>query len=164
MHEIRRVLKPGGLLYISEPIFAGEFNEILRLFHDEQKVREAAFNTIKKVVDGGLFNLVEETFFNSPMKSALRMRNMPNDFANQVFTIDSSKLSTIYTFGMRAGQIEILIFPLIMAEFFDHNAVLLVLEDEHIPHFFCRLEILDMAGMHEVKATMAMNHFFALSF
>jgi len=68
MHEIRRVLKPGGLLYISEPIFAGEFNEILRLFHDEQKVREAAFNTLKKAVDEGLFSLVEETFFNSPMK------------------------------------------------------------------------------------------------
>ena len=67
-HEISRVLKPGGLLYISEPIFAGEFNEILRLFHDEQKVREAAFNTIKKAVDEGLFSLVEETFFNSPMK------------------------------------------------------------------------------------------------
>lgn len=68
MHEIRRVLKPGGLLYISEPVFAGEFNEILRLFHDEQKVREAAFNTIKTAVDEGLFSLVEETFFNSPMK------------------------------------------------------------------------------------------------
>ena len=68
MHEIRRVLKPGGLLYISEPIFAGDFNEILRLFHDEQKVREAAFNTIKKAVDEGLFSLVEETFFYSPMK------------------------------------------------------------------------------------------------
>jgi ubiquinone/menaquinone biosynthesis C-methylase UbiE len=68
IHEIRRVLKPGGLLYISEPIFAGEFNEILRLFHDEQKVREAAFNTIKKAVDEGLFSLIDETFFNSPMR------------------------------------------------------------------------------------------------
>ena len=38
------------------------------LFHDEQEVREAAFNTVKKAVDDGLFKLVEETFFNSPMK------------------------------------------------------------------------------------------------
>ena len=68
MREIRRVLKPGGLVYISEPVFAGDFNEILRLFHDEQKVRQAAFYTIKKAVDEGLFDLVKETFFNSPMK------------------------------------------------------------------------------------------------
>ena len=66
MREIRRVLKPGGLAYISEPVFAGDFNEILRLFHNEQKVRKIAFNTVKKVVDEGLFTLVEQTFFNSP--------------------------------------------------------------------------------------------------
>lgn len=67
MAEIKRVLKPGGLAYISEPVFAGDFNEILRLFHDEQKVREAAFNTVKKTVDNALFELVEEAFFYSPM-------------------------------------------------------------------------------------------------
>ena len=68
MLEIKRVLKPGGLAYISEPVFAGDFNEILRLFHDEQEVREAAFDTIVKAVDDDLFRLVEETFFMSPMK------------------------------------------------------------------------------------------------
>ena len=68
MHEIRRVLKSGGLVYISEPVFAGDFNEVLRLFHDEEKVRKAAFETVKKVVDKDLFSLVEEVFFNSPMR------------------------------------------------------------------------------------------------
>jgi ubiquinone/menaquinone biosynthesis C-methylase UbiE len=37
LSEIRRVLRPGGLAWISEPIYAGAFNEILRLFHDEKK-------------------------------------------------------------------------------------------------------------------------------
>jgi ubiquinone/menaquinone biosynthesis C-methylase UbiE len=68
IHEIRRVLRPGGLAYISEPVFAGDFNEVLRLFHDEKTVREAAFSALKNAVDDGLFDLVEETFFNSPGK------------------------------------------------------------------------------------------------
>jgi ubiquinone/menaquinone biosynthesis C-methylase UbiE len=68
LREIRRVVKPAGLAYISEPVFAGEFNEILRLFHDEQKVREVAFEAVKNAVAEGLFCLVEEIFFNSPMQ------------------------------------------------------------------------------------------------
>ena len=40
--EIRRVLAPGGLAYISEPIYGGEFNRLLRMFHDERAVRPAA--------------------------------------------------------------------------------------------------------------------------
>jgi ubiquinone/menaquinone biosynthesis C-methylase UbiE len=68
MREIRRVLKQGGQAYISEPVFAGDFNDILRLFHDEQKVREAAFNTVKKAVNEGWFSLLEERFFNAPRK------------------------------------------------------------------------------------------------
>ena len=66
--EIRRVLKPGGLAYISEPVFAGDFNEILRLFNDEQRVRQLAFAAVQSAVTSGQFELVEQTFFNTPVK------------------------------------------------------------------------------------------------
>lgn len=65
LEEISRVLKSGGLAYISEPIFAGDFNEILRLFHDEEKVRQAAFEALKRVVDSRKLVLKEELFFNT---------------------------------------------------------------------------------------------------
>lgn len=64
LNEIRRVLKPGGYAWISEPIFAGEYNEILRLFHDEQAVREAAFAAVQRAVDEARLQLVEQIFFN----------------------------------------------------------------------------------------------------
>jgi len=65
LREIHRVLKPGGLAYISEPIYAGQFNEILRLFNDEKSVREAAFQALKKAVERGDFSLQDEIFFQS---------------------------------------------------------------------------------------------------
>ena len=82
LREIRRVLKPGGLAYISEPIFAGDFNEILRLFHDEQKVRLAAFAAVKKAVDDGLLMLADEVFFNTPM----RFENF-SDFETKILNV-----------------------------------------------------------------------------
>lgn len=65
--EIRRVLKPGGYAYISEPIFAGAFNDILCMFHNEEAVRLAAFEATKRAVDSGQFDLASETFFNAPL-------------------------------------------------------------------------------------------------
>lgn len=63
--EIRRVLKPGGLAWISEPVYAGEFNDILRLFHDEKAVREAAFAAVRRAVEDGHFALVGQRFFST---------------------------------------------------------------------------------------------------
>jgi len=64
--EIHRVLRPGGLAYISEPVYAGAFNEILRLFNDEKRVREEAFAAVCRAVSGGGFALEAELFFESP--------------------------------------------------------------------------------------------------
>jgi SAM-dependent methyltransferase len=65
--EVARVLKPGGHAWVSEPVFAGPFNDILQLFHNEQRVRAAAFAAISAAVDSGLLLSAEEIFFNQPM-------------------------------------------------------------------------------------------------
>jgi len=65
VQEINRVLVPGGVAYISEPVYAGAFNDILRLFHDEERVRAAAFDALRRAVDEGLFELIDEVFFNT---------------------------------------------------------------------------------------------------
>ena len=65
--EIHRVLKPGGVAYISEPVFAGDFNDIIRLFHDEQAVREAAFAATQAAINAEEFELVREYFYLSPV-------------------------------------------------------------------------------------------------
>jgi len=67
LREIRRVLKPGGLAWISEPVFAGDFNEILRLFHDESRVRQLAFAAVRDAVAAGELELVEQIFFRAPV-------------------------------------------------------------------------------------------------
>ena len=82
LKEIHRVLKPDGLAYISEPVFDGDFNEVIRLFHDEEIVRKAAFNAIKKAVDNGLFDLKEEIFFNAP-----RHYKSFEDFENRLIKV-----------------------------------------------------------------------------
>jgi len=64
--EIRRVLRPAGLAYFSEPVYWGPFNDILRLFHDEKGVREAAFEALWRSVESGAMELVEEVFFQVP--------------------------------------------------------------------------------------------------
>lgn len=61
--EIHRVLKPGGWAWVSEPVYAGAFNEVLRLFHDEKQVREAAFAATERAVAGGRFRSVRQRFF-----------------------------------------------------------------------------------------------------
>jgi SAM-dependent methyltransferase len=66
MDEIRRVVKPGGLVWFSEPVYVGAFNELMSLIHDEKEVRELAFDAIKSLVESGAMQLRTERFFNVP--------------------------------------------------------------------------------------------------
>jgi predicted polyphosphate/ATP-dependent NAD kinase len=65
--EIRRVLVPGGYLYISEPVFAGTFNDIVKLFHDESVVRAAAHTALKQANDSKVLTMVSEHEFMAPL-------------------------------------------------------------------------------------------------
>ena len=82
LSEVERVLKPGGIAYISEPVFKGDFNEVLRLFHDEELVRAAAHKAIKQAVASKSLSLLEEVNFNSPMS----FKNF-EDFENKIIKV-----------------------------------------------------------------------------
>jgi len=67
LNEVRRVLRPQGLLYVSEPVFAGALNEVMRLFHDEEIVRAAALRAVHQAVASGAWEQVDEVFFETPV-------------------------------------------------------------------------------------------------
>jgi len=97
LSEIHRVLVPGGLGYVSEPVFAGPFNDILRLFHDEEAVRRAAFEAVRRAVDLGLFTLERQIFFLEPRRfeSFQEFEEQVLDVTHTHFDIDDALLATI---------------------------------------------------------------------
>ncbi len=65
--EVHRVLRPGGLLYVSEPVFAGALNEVIRLFNDEEQVRAAALRAVQQAVQSRVWEQLSETEFETPV-------------------------------------------------------------------------------------------------
>ena len=68
LDEVWRVLRPGGLLYVLEPVFAGTHNEIMRLFHDEEQVRAAALHSLQRAVASGVWQQAAEVSFELPVR------------------------------------------------------------------------------------------------
>jgi len=59
LHEAVRVLAPGGLVYIMEPVPAGSYFEASKLVNDETAVRTDAYHAIGSAIAGGLLPLRE---------------------------------------------------------------------------------------------------------
>ena len=67
LDELARVLRPGGHLYVSEPVYAGALNEIVRLYNDEGTVRAAAQAALDDALVRGPWKAAAERRFEMPV-------------------------------------------------------------------------------------------------
>jgi SAM-dependent methyltransferase len=95
--EVARVLRPGGHLYVSEPVYGGAFNDVVRLFNDEQHVRAAAQAALDEAVRSGAWEQVAERRFAMPVHfrdfADFEQRLMRPTFAEH--RIDDAKLAEV---------------------------------------------------------------------
>ncbi|MBL8349361.1 MAG: class I SAM-dependent methyltransferase [Burkholderiaceae bacterium] len=95
--EVARVLRPGGWLYASEPVFAGALNELVRLFNDEQAVRAAAQQALDDALRSGRWETAAELRFETPVQFAdfadFEQRMMRPTFADH--HIDDAMLAAV---------------------------------------------------------------------
>jgi SAM-dependent methyltransferase len=88
--EMARVLRPGGWLYVSEPVYAGPFNELIRVFNDEGVVRAEAQAALDRAVASGAWQAETERRFAMPRHFAsfeeFEQRTMRPTFADHRLT------------------------------------------------------------------------------
>ncbi len=60
--EAGRVLRPGGLVYVAEPLAEGPHFDLMQPVHDETAVREAAYGAVKKATGRGMNERREFTY------------------------------------------------------------------------------------------------------
>ena len=104
--EVARVLRPGGLLFCWEPVYAGALNDIMRLFHDEQAERRAALAALHDVIADGALDFVDERVFRTRMSFAgfedfqRRMLHLPTLRQK----VDGDLLDAVHTAWNKLGE------------------------------------------------------------
>jgi ubiquinone/menaquinone biosynthesis C-methylase UbiE len=104
--EIRRVLRPDGWLYVSEPVYGGPFNEVVKIFNDEGVVRAAAQRALDAAIAAGGWRQEAERRFETPVRFAdfedFERRMMHPTFAER--HVDAAMLeATRAAFAPHAG-------------------------------------------------------------
>lgn len=97
LQEVARVLRPGGWLYVSEPVYAGPLNELVRLFNDEREVRAAAQQALDQALRTSAWQAAGERRFEMPVHfddfDDFERRMMRPTFADH--HIDDAKLAAV---------------------------------------------------------------------
>ncbi|HZW14246.1 MAG TPA: class I SAM-dependent methyltransferase [Noviherbaspirillum sp.] len=97
LDEVARVLKPGGHLYVSEPIYDGALNEVIRLFNDEGVVRAAAQAAVDAALTTGKWEQVAERRFDMPVSykdfAEFEQRMMRPTYADH--KLDETKIAAV---------------------------------------------------------------------
>ncbi|WP_328589881.1 globin domain-containing protein [Derxia lacustris] len=95
--EVARVVKPGGQLYVSEPMYEGPFNDIVKLYNDEGEVRAAAQAALDAALESGAWTELIAGRFDAPRVFAsfaeFEARMMRPSFADH--QIDAAKLAEV---------------------------------------------------------------------
>ncbi|HSQ82551.1 MAG TPA: class I SAM-dependent methyltransferase [Casimicrobiaceae bacterium] len=95
--EVARVLRPGGHLYVSEPVYDGALNEIVRLYNDEGVVRAAAQAALDAALRSGAWEQTAERRFEMPVQftdfADFEQRMMRPTYADH--RIDDAKLASV---------------------------------------------------------------------
>jgi SAM-dependent methyltransferase len=68
--EAARVVRAGGHLYVSEPVYAGPFNDVIKVFNDEGVVRAAAQAAVDRALGSGKWTAAGERRFDMPVHFA----------------------------------------------------------------------------------------------
>ena len=66
--EAARVVRPGGIVYVMEPLAAGAYFEMMRPIEDETFVRSKAYEALKEAVDGPDLEQTDEICYEAPFR------------------------------------------------------------------------------------------------
>ena len=90
--ETWRVLRPGGWLYVSEPVYEGALNDIVKLYNDEGPVRAAAQAALDRALSTGQWQQTAERRFDMPAHfpswESFEQRMLYPSFADHQITDD----------------------------------------------------------------------------
>ncbi len=106
LREASRVLRAGGHLYVSEPVYGGAFNDVIRVYNDERVARAAAQATLDEALGAGAWTEVAVRRFEMPVLirdfADFERRMMRPTFADH--RIDDTKIAaTRAVFELHAG-------------------------------------------------------------